>query len=535
MSEERRLPVVAVTSWHSGLWPIDSEHLAAQLADLAEVVAIPTGEVTYELADALPDRLDVFGGATRIWWPKLTQSSNPHDHPLLLIRAKDEVGYIVARVLAAIRDQDATAGRFGPWIAPATPGSLTQELPQDLEIPSIDEFPARTRNGRPVLRATVMSIENSGVRLCVGPQEGWLAYTDQPLITLAARLSVGQTIPVFEVADQQDSGSPSYSTQGLIGRAALQARSSAAPGDPAADAWPHIANHYKVGDVVRGRVCRIRSWQVLVEVLPGVALPAHKSQLDFTYITDPSSLFSLGECVKVKILDLDPLRRTGSVSIKQALTDEPLPPVTVWAGQSAFLAGSLPIPPGPEAPTNNDVLEHEVRELRSELAAVSADRKALRRREQDLRRELRQRDQRSVSSPAAFLLCVRLSYATCFTDADQCDYPMLELRVHPEFINSVRRLEGIDLDKIIEVCSQVGCGRAHSIPAREVHLLRSGEAGGLPRLRKRDSAKAYRCSLQDGTAGARRLHWWEIPGRVATSRVIEFASVGVHDDMDIPE
>jgi hypothetical protein len=52
-------------------------------------------------------------------------------------------------------------------------------------------------------------------------------------------------------------------------------------------------------------------------------------------------------------------------------------------------------------------------------------------------------------------------------------------------------------------------------------------------MRARDGAGAWRCALQVKTPGARRLHWWDIPGQ--GRRVLELASVGHHDDMHIPE
>jgi hypothetical protein len=71
------------------------------------------------------------------------------------------------------------------------------------------------------------------------------------------------------------------------------------------------------------------------------------------------------------------------------------------------------------------------------------------------------------------------------------------------------------------------------LPGREVHQLHTGPGGSPVHVRARDGAKAWRCSLQDGTASARRLHWWVVPGDAGG--LVEFASVGVHDDMTIPE
>ena len=113
----------------------------------------------------------------------------------------------------------------------------------------------------------------------------------------------------------------------------------------------------------------------------------------------------------------------------------------------------------------------------------------------------------------------------------------MRMRVGREFLDRVRALEGLPVDKVIEVCAQVASGRAHTVSGREVHELRVGEGGGPARERARDGAKAWRCALQINAASARRLHWWEIPGkdpRLADGRIIELASVAVHDDFSIP-
>ena len=74
---------------------------------------------------------------------------------------------------------------------------------------------------------------------------------------------------------------------------------------------------------------------------------------------------------------------------------------------------------------------------------------------------------------------------------------------------------------------------ALSIPDREVHQLRKGLRGAGGHTRAADHAKTWRCLLQDNTASARRLHWWSLPGE--DGGVVEFASVGVHDEFGIPE
>jgi len=115
-SAARTLPVVAVTSSVATGRPwIDPEELAAELSGHAEVVMLETGEPTWALSAALPPRLDVYGGAARIWWPGLRAGSDPLDHLLLLIRDEREAKRALERIRCAILEGDAAAGRFGFW------------------------------------------------------------------------------------------------------------------------------------------------------------------------------------------------------------------------------------------------------------------------------------------------------------------------------------------------------------------------------------------------------------------------------------
>src|SRR4051794_27669413 len=48
---------------------VDLEDLTSALDGTAPVYVLPTGDLSWELTERLPPRLDVYGGATRVWWP----------------------------------------------------------------------------------------------------------------------------------------------------------------------------------------------------------------------------------------------------------------------------------------------------------------------------------------------------------------------------------------------------------------------------------------------------------------------------------
>jgi predicted RNA-binding protein with RPS1 domain len=123
LSSSRRLPVVAITTPAGEQHPwIDPDRLAKELAGKATVVVLETGEATWALSAALPRRLDVFGGAARIWWPGLTRESDPFEHVLLLIRDECSAANVHERILSAILVGDSEAGK---WSQNRPPRSMT--------------------------------------------------------------------------------------------------------------------------------------------------------------------------------------------------------------------------------------------------------------------------------------------------------------------------------------------------------------------------------------------------------------------------
>lgn len=192
-----------------------------------------------------------------------------------------------------------------------------------------------------------------------------------------------------------------------------------------------------------------------------------------------------------------------------------------------------------------ETLEAELRAANEERANLVEQLRQARAQLQDARKALRSAEDRQeaarksvglddpLSSERAFLLAVRLAHARMFDEGDRLDRPLQRMRLGPEFLDSVRATEGVEPDKVVEVCAQVASGVAHTIAARKVHQLRSGPAGSASRVRESDGAQAWRCALQVNTPSARRLHWWVVPGE--SGATIEFASVDVHDAFGIPD
>ena len=413
MDPGRKQPVVAVTTRPGGEPWLDPARLEEALGGLAEVVLIETGDATWALADALPPRLDAYGGAVRVWWPGLQPGSDPYDHPLLFVHAPDEAERVLRRLVDAVH----------------------------------------------------------------------------------ARASGG---------------------------------------------WERVLEELRVGDVVEGRVKDVVEFGAFVELQPGVAGLVHKSEIDWSYVRDVREFVQPGEIVAVWVKAIDKEHRRIELSIKQAqgVHARELP------GRAPLRGGALAPSPA-AAPARDEVAELRARlqDLEEELQENNKDRASLRARNTELTKKLKSADDSRLAlekrqhdplaSERAFLLGVRLAYARLLDEDDRQRHPLLRMRVGSGFLDSLRSLEGVDVEKVLDVCAQVACGLAQDMPSREVHQLRTASRGAPGKVRASDGARAWRCGLQVRSPSARRLHWWRIDGPEGAT--IEFASVGVHDDFRIPE
>ena len=86
--------------------------------------------------------------------------------------------------------------------------------------------------------------------------------------------------------------------------------------------WDLVADKYKEGDVVHGKVVRIVPFGAFVEVENGVDALVHVSQISHEWLENPTSVLSIGEEIDAKILVLDPANKKMNLSIK-ALLPEP--------------------------------------------------------------------------------------------------------------------------------------------------------------------------------------------------------------------
>jgi hypothetical protein len=101
----------------------------------------------------------------------------------------------------------------------------------------------------------------------------------------------------------------------------------------------------------------------------------------------------------------------------------------------------------------------------------------------------------------------------------------------PLFVDAVDELGTSYYTRIVKVCAVAAVNAPELLGRYQDHVLRAGEgAGEKHRVRAGDGASAHRIAIEQNTPAARRLHYWVKP-----DASIEFASVNVHNDFDIPE
>jgi small subunit ribosomal protein S1 len=102
------------------------------------------------------------------------------------------------------------------------------------------------------------------------------------------------------------------------------------------DPWETVAATYHAGDHVMGRVVSLADYGAFVELEPGVEGLVHISEMSWSKrLRHPSKVLKLDERLEVGVLDVDPVKRRISLSLKSTLPDP-------WAQVGdRFAVGSL--------------------------------------------------------------------------------------------------------------------------------------------------------------------------------------------------
>src|SRR3989344_2126540 len=90
--------------------------------------------------------------------------------------------------------------------------------------------------------------------------------------------------------------------------------------DTDAKSREEMVSHYRVGDVVDGEITGAVDFGVFVKVEEGLEGLVHISEMDWALVEDPRKMFTIGEKVKVKVIDV----KEGKISLSiKALKPNP--------------------------------------------------------------------------------------------------------------------------------------------------------------------------------------------------------------------
>lgn len=543
--DSRNKPLVLISAGPDGEYAFDPEYIARELDGDADVVTILTGEASYALEGLLPTKAQVFNGAARSYPPDFGRDP---DWQRSLLR-------FPGRVEQDLIDDALSQMTVVPVFAPTRRTWVRATVER---VSGVTGNVARLADGQQVMVVpdelpTTLKLADA---LVVGsPVEGWLTGLDlapEPAEVDLARFADGAVTlaRVMKVTEQS-------ATLTLFPNAAeyrLRRRDIVPGADAGENTEVKIADVVSVGRTVLVRIVRAGGALGLslvnvggdrtfidplpllrggapwlregVDAIPESSVPAEATHTPGAVIESPSPVLPIAVVdagATVPARDLTELR-DELAGLKDAFhrlgrevragTD--LETLDRLRDESAGLSTELHRERGVRRERDSMIagLRQELREARAarpepEVAGLRTDQSEWPDGESWLRHE------------------VTGTWATRTTASEKRKYPLKEYVVGPRFLGSVNAFGDAYIDKVLRALVDVLTGRAAEVPGRDLHRLREGQGGNDPHVSRSDGATCWRVSLEQNTASARRLHYWQLPsGRIELSRVV------LHDDVE---
>lgn len=155
-----------------------------------------------------------------------------------------------------------------------------------------------------IRRGTVRNIMDFGAFVDLGGLEGLIHVSEMSWRRLkhpSEMLKVGDIVEVKIVKIDREAG--------RIGLSLKQAGT---------DPWVDAGTRYATGTVVTARVARVEGFGAFLEVEEGIEGLLPISEMSWQRIKHPSDVVKVGDTVKVVVLQIDPVQKRLSFSLKQA-------------------------------------------------------------------------------------------------------------------------------------------------------------------------------------------------------------------------
>ncbi|MGH2530433.1 MAG: 30S ribosomal protein S1 [Actinomycetota bacterium] len=83
------------------------------------------------------------------------------------------------------------------------------------------------------------------------------------------------------------------------------------------DPWKEFERKYQAGEIIEGQVTKLVPFGAFVRVAPGIEGLVHISELSEQHVESPEAVLSVGDQVRVKVIEVDVSRRRISLSMRQ--------------------------------------------------------------------------------------------------------------------------------------------------------------------------------------------------------------------------
>ncbi len=155
-----------------------------------------------------------------------------------------------------------------------------------------------------VLEGTVKSITDFGAFIDLGGVDGLLHISEMSYGRIKHPSQVvqeGEPIKVKVLRLDREKGKVSLGLKQVL-----------------PDPWDTVEEKYPEGSIIEGTVARLTTFGAFVELEPGVDGLIHISQMADRRINNPAEVVSIGEVVKIKVLNVDAQNRRISLSLRAA-------------------------------------------------------------------------------------------------------------------------------------------------------------------------------------------------------------------------
>lgn len=518
LDPKRPMPVAVVTTAAGASSPfVDVDTLADEVAGLAAVYLLPTGDPSWQFSRQLPDLTQVYGGASRVYPVEPSWQTNPRQSPLRF--AYDQAGGV--GVLNDLVDD---------VMAMAAAAGLTRHR----EVARVR--PARGRVSGSAGKRGLVQVEGG---------------SDWP-----ATVVPGMVFPGVEIDN--------LIRKGMVVHGELDVDHNRLDIAAMALPWPQAVADLTVGDLVPARVACVEKGHVKVCLHPRLEVVVQAFDVVGPGEADLRGLFTVDEIVVVEVVAVGGSESKGwKLRVRDDVEDDQvrsacalLPGGPAWltwppvhepeVAASPIAEPELPSAPSPEAHELAQVrteleqqktrvsrqleelkdLKTSVRQLRSENQRLSGRARESERQLTAFRATAYDRDAVLFDDKEEqFRFDVHLAWAHRTTPADKVDHPIGRYSFGPDFFATLASVSGVSQNKVVEVVADVVSGRAWDSPGREAHQLRQGKGGDDPPVVGPSGENCWRIALQVSTPSARRLHFWQL-----NDGSYELSSIRLHDD-----